>query len=130
MSNKQNGNNFEQEFAETLEKAGYWVYVMPTKQGQPADIVAAKNGKLMLVDCKDCKGNKFMLSRIESNQITTATFFESKGNREYYFAIKISDKVYLVHMRFLVKAMLTGLKSLDAMTLGNFAERVFNVSIK
>ena len=69
MNNKQAGNEFEREFCEILSKNGFWVHNMANrKNGQPADVIAAKDGLAYLFDCKDCANDVFQLSRIEENQ--------------------------------------------------------------
>ena len=46
MINKKLGNDFEQELCQILADAGYWVHNFANrKNGQPADIIAVKNGK-------------------------------------------------------------------------------------
>ena len=69
MSNKKIGNGFEAEFCEKLFQNGYWVHnLAQNAAGQPADVVAVKNGVPYLIDCKVCSGKVFSVSRIEDNQ--------------------------------------------------------------
>ena len=70
QSNKKIGNDFEREFAELLFEHGFWVHVFAqNKDGQPADIIAVKNKKAYLIDCKVCSTKKgFDISRMEENQ--------------------------------------------------------------
>lgn len=57
MSNKKIGNGFEAEFCEKLFQNGYWVHnLAQNAAGQPADVVAVKNGVPYLIDCKVCSG--------------------------------------------------------------------------
>ena len=52
-SNKKNGNHFEEEFCELLALHGFWAHNMAQNQvGQPADVIAVKNGIPVLIDCK------------------------------------------------------------------------------
>ena len=68
-SNKKNGNRFEEEFCKLLAEHGFWAHNMAQNQvGQPADVIAVKNGIPILIDCKECETNRFPLSRIEGNQ--------------------------------------------------------------
>ena len=67
MSNKKIGNGFEAEFCEKLFQNGYWVHnLSQNAAGQPADVVAVKNGVPYLIDCKVCSGKVFSVSRIIS----------------------------------------------------------------
>lgn len=49
ISNKSIGNNFETEFCELLAKNGFWAHNLAQNQtGQPADIIAVKNGMAVI----------------------------------------------------------------------------------
>jgi len=97
MNNKNTGNNFERDFANLLYNRGWWVYVLPTKQGQPCDIIAIRGNETALIDCKVCHGNKFNLSRIEENQKNAAELLKTRSpESDYYFAIKVNDVVFMV----------------------------------
>ena len=53
MSNKKIGNDFEAELCEMLSLYGFWCHNLAVKsEGQPADVIAARNGKAYLIDCK------------------------------------------------------------------------------
>lgn len=70
MNNRKTGNSFEAEFCEKLFQNGYWVHnLAQNAAGQPADVVAVKNGVPYLIDCKVCSGKVFSVSRIK-NTIT------------------------------------------------------------
>lgn len=98
MSNKSEGNNFERIFCETLFKYGFWVHNMAqNKAGQPADIIAVKNKKAYLIDCKECKNNIFPFSRIESNQHTAMKLWKYSGNGHGVFALRLNDgRIYMI----------------------------------
>lgn len=96
-TNKKIGNDFEIEFCEMLYKEGFWVHNLAMNQaGQPADVIAVKNGKAHLIDCKVCTGKKFTLSRIEENQHLAMDLWWERGNGYGWFAIKIEDNIYMV----------------------------------
>jgi Holliday junction resolvase len=96
-TNKKIGNDFEREFCEMLYKEGFWVHLLCQNQaGQPADVIAVKNGKAHLIDCKVCTGNKFVLSRVEENQHFAMDLWCERGNGFGLFAIKMEDKIYMV----------------------------------
>ena len=93
MSNRASGNRFEQEFAEILSKAGFWVHVMQqNKAGQPADIIAVKGSFHTLIDCKVCENGFFAFERVEDNQKFAMRMFQQKGNELCYFALKLPDE--------------------------------------
>lgn len=98
MSNKQIGNSFEQEFAKFLSEHGFYAHVIAQRsEGQPADIIAAKNKKPYLIDCKVCSTDRgFDLSRIEENQDLAMELWKDCGNGEGWFAVKLSDQVYMI----------------------------------
>ena len=65
MTNKKAGNLFEQEFCEILFENGFWVHnLAQNASGQPADVIAVKKGRALLIDCKVCDTNGFSFSRI------------------------------------------------------------------
>lgn len=82
-----------------LAEHGFWAHNMAQNQvGQPADVIAVKNGIPILIDCKECETNRFPLSRIEGNQEGAMTRWEQTGNEHCYFAMKLRDgSIYMVH---------------------------------
>lgn len=87
MTNKKIGNAFEQETAELLRANGFWCKILPTGQGQPCDIVAARNNVAYFFECKHVEGKYFDRSRIEANQSTASKYIASCGNTHYYLVI-------------------------------------------
>ena len=82
MSNKSAGTMFEREFAGKLAKNRFWVHrFQDNKNGQPCDVIAARNGKTYLFDCKDCAG-AFQLSRVEENQYNVFVSPDRKQPRD------------------------------------------------
>ena len=99
MNNKKLGTNFEKEMVEILSKKGYWVTMLTPKQhvgSQPADLIAIKDNKPILIDCKTCKKHSFPISRIEQNQWNASKKFLKCGNTEYYIAIKCEENIYMI----------------------------------
>ena len=116
MSNKSTGNSFENEFAQKLSQYGFWVYVTINKAGgQPADVIAAKDSRAYLIDCKVCEKDIFPLSRIEENQYNAMMlFYKCNNDRGCFFAMKFSDdSVYLCPSSALFLAAENGIKSLS-----------------
>lgn len=97
MSNKKTGNSFESEFCDRLFQKGYWVHNMAQNaSGQPADVIAVKNGLAHLIDCKVCSNNKFPFSRVEENQDLSMTLWEKCGNGQGWFALLLEDEVFMI----------------------------------
>ena len=95
--NKKLGNDFEKELSEILYDAGYWVHLLnQNKNGQPADIIAVKNGGAYLIDAKVCTLGVFTFSRIEENQRYAMDTWIISGNIDPYFAVKCKDEIYMV----------------------------------
>ena len=96
MTNKKLGNDFEAKFCEDLFLHGYWVHNMAQNaSGQPADVIAVKDGKAFLIDCKVCSGKGFAISRMEENQDLAMELWEACGNSAGWFAILVDEVVYM-----------------------------------
>lgn len=95
--NKRLGNSFEAEFCQMLAENGFWAHnLTQNSAGQPADVIAVKNGVAHLIDCKLCTGNSFSVSRIEENQRYAMHLWSECGNGLGWFAIRINGMVYMV----------------------------------
>lgn len=110
MSNKKLGNSFETEFCEILSMYGFWVHNMAQNSaGQPADVIAARNGKSYLIDCKVCSTDKgFALSRIEDNQELAMSLWNECGNGQGWFAMKLPTGDIFMVPHFVIKAHQNG----------------------
>lgn len=98
MSNKKIGNNFEREFCEILSENGFWVHNLAQNQtGQPADVIAVRDGKAFLIDCKVCSTGRFQLKRIEENQQLAMEHWLDMGNDEVWFALKLDDNIVMIN---------------------------------
>ena len=96
-TNKKIGNDFESFFCELLFSNGFWVHNLAQNQaGQPADVIAVRNEKAFLIDCKDCIDDRFVLSRVEENQHLAMELWEQCGNGQGWFAIKIEGEIYMI----------------------------------
>lgn len=102
--NKDIGNTFELDFCNLMFSNGFWSHnFVSSHSGQPADTISSKNGKSILADCKVCKSNKFSLSRIEDNQLSSMTLWQSCGNGEGWFALQLTDKsIYMFTLNTLL----------------------------
>jgi Holliday junction resolvase len=116
MNNKRTGNKFEREFADYLKSQGYWVHLLtPNQNGQPADLIAMKDGISHLIDCKVCANGNFKLSRIEDNQWTAMGQFEKHSGKygRSHFALKIKNgEVYIISYSRMVDFKKNNIKSL------------------
>lgn len=102
MNNKKLGNCFEKEFTEILRKKGYWVTFLSPKQNigsQPCDLIAIKDDKPILIDCKTCKTKYFQINRIEQNQRQSFKRYTKCGNTKFILAIKYNNKIYEIDMK-------------------------------
>lgn len=97
VSNKKLGNDFEQEFCNILSSKGYWVHNFANrKNGQPADVIAAKDGKALLFDCKVCSNGYFDKGRIEVNQDMAMKKWLKCNKESAFFALKLKEGVYIL----------------------------------
>lgn len=113
-SNKKNGTNFEQEFKVLAGENGFWATMLNADQnGQPADIIMAKNGMAALIDCKDCKKGVFTLDRIEENQEYAMIKWLDAGNKYAGFALKTGEDIRIIDFPLLMILRDTGQKQLN-----------------
>lgn len=115
MSNKSTGTKFEREFAALLAKHWFWVHLFQdNKNGQPCDVIAAKDGTSYLFDCKDCQDGVFLLSRIEENQYNAMQLFDATGNGKGMFAIRFPEEgIYLIEYSKMKKLQDAGFKRIN-----------------
>lgn len=106
MSNKKLGNQFESELCEILSMYGFWCHnLAQNAAGQPADVIAVKNGKAYLIDCKVCSTDKgFALSRVEENQDLAMHLWNECGNGGGWFAMKLPTDDIIMVPHFIIKA--------------------------
>lgn len=106
MTNKKLGNSFEAEFCEILSGYGFWCHnLAQNAAGQPADVIAVRNGKAYLIDCKVCSTDKgFALNRMEENQDMAMSLWDECGNGQGWFAIKLPNDDIFMLPHFYIKA--------------------------
>lgn len=127
MINKKLGNSFEQELCEKLSEYGFWTHNLAmNKSGQPADIIAVRNKIAYLIDAKVVSSPRgFALSRVEDNQDLAMDLWNSKGNGQGWFALKVKDNVYFIS-HFCIKVYMVQQSKLsiaEIVTLGNPLEK-------
>lgn len=106
MTNKKIGNDFESDFCEILFKNGFWTHnLAQNASGQPADVIAARNGKTYLIDCKVCSNRGFALSRMEENQDLSMELWKDTGNGDGWFALKVEEEIVMIP-HFSIKALM------------------------
>ena len=125
MINKKLGNDFEQELCQILSDAGYWVHNFANrKNGQPADIIAVKNGKAYLIDAKECTREIFPLKRMEYNQELSMCLWIECGNIEPYFALKARNEIYMVDYTTVMDLIRKGKKQLNLEDMNKYGTRL------
>lgn len=102
--NKKIGNDFEAELCKILAEHGYWAHnFAQNKSGQPSDIIAAKDRRTALIDCKVCSDGVFRLDRMEENQRLAMKTWSECGNGSGWFALALPDQsIYMFMYEFLL----------------------------
>ena len=114
MTNKASGNKFEEELAQKLFEEGFWVHrLTQNSAGQPADIIAVKDGKAYLIDAKVCESDRFPLSRVEGNQRSSMVLWSESGNGAGWFAILMNGEVYMLSHFVILNTERLGEKSIE-----------------
>ena len=123
--NKKLGNDFEQELCQILADAGYWVHNFASKKtGQPADIIAVKNGKAYLIDAKVGMYEVFPFRRIEENQHLSMDMWIECGNITPYFALKARNEIYMVDYTTVIDLIRNGKKQLNLEDMNKYGTRL------
>lgn len=90
--NRRVGTGFEKQLCMSLFGYGFWAHnLAQNSQGQPFDIIAARNGKSYPIDCKDCAKDIFKMERIEENQSSAMFLWRETGNGEGWFALRMTN---------------------------------------
>ena len=90
--NRRVGTGFEKQLCMSLSGYGFWAHnLAQNSQGQPFDIIAARNGKSYPIDCKDCAKDIFKMERIEENQSSAMFLWRETGNGEGWFALRMMN---------------------------------------
>lgn len=122
-SNKSSGNKFEQDFAEFLDRNGFWCHVLQqNKSGQPADIIAVKGNYHCLIDCKEVSTDKgFVLTRAEENQRFAMKKFADRGKQVCWFAVKYPDgTIRMISINSVLMAEKQGVKAINELLSEQF----------
>lgn len=115
MSNIKEGWKFEDKLLEILGEHGFWASSFPKdKDGtQPADIIAVNRKGVHLIDAKDCKGARFVLHRMEDNQLSAMDMIAERANGRGWFALGYpGEKIYMVEKFKLRMLQDAGVKSI------------------
>lgn len=106
MNNKKLGTEFEEEVVTLLSQKGYWShFITPKRDGsQPFDVIASKDDKPLVGDCKTSAKKWFNISRLEDNQITAFELWLKRKNTRAYVFIKYEERVYAVPYLYLKEA--------------------------
>lgn len=91
-TNRKVGTNFERDLCLSLYGYGFWAHnLAQNRQGQPFDVIAARNGHTYPIDCKVCEKDIFRLDRIEENQHSAMRLWKQTGNGEGWFALLLAN---------------------------------------
>ena len=98
MNNKVLGTQFERKICEFISKMGYWVHFLsPDNRGaQPFDIIAVKNGRAVVGDCKTSSRKLFSISRLEDNQIMAFEKWAACGNEDPILFVLYDGVTYFI----------------------------------
>lgn len=122
---KKIGNAFEQSFARLLANNGFWVMRIPDdRQGQPFDIIAAKDGVSYAFECKTCQNGRFGLRRVEVNQRYAIKSYMDSGNSHAYFSFLYNNKIYIAK----AKEVLDAKKTIDIRTFMGIGDWIENTN--
>lgn len=107
--NRKVGTTFERDLCLSLSGYGFWCHnLAQNSQGQPFDVIAARNGKAHPIDCKACAKDIFKMERIEENQSSAMFLWRDTGNGEGWFAMKMTNgAVFLIAFSKLEELSLT-----------------------
>jgi Holliday junction resolvase len=96
--NRKVGTSFERKLCLILSEHGFWCHnLAQNSQGQPFDVIAARNGKTYPIDCKVCSNNLFKLERVEQNQASAMYVWWGTGNGDGWFALQLSSgEIYMI----------------------------------
>lgn len=99
LNNKKLGTDFENDFIQVLSNHGFWVHRMQdNRNGQPFDVIAARENKTFVFDCKNCKNDTFPLTRIEENQYNAMKLWKLCGNNEGLFVMNTSKGIRIISL--------------------------------
>ena len=98
MNNKRLGTEFEREVCDILNRDGWWVhFISPDARGaQPFDIIACRDARCIVADCKTSKDHIFRINRLEWNQILAFDKWIECGNKCPILIVKFGDCIKFV----------------------------------
>lgn len=113
--NRKVGTSFERDLCLSLSGCGFWAHnLAQNSQGQPFDVIAARNGVSYPIDCKDCAKDIFKLERVEENQASAMALWKETGNGDSWFALRLMDgAIYFVSFFFIESCRVAGIKQLS-----------------
>ncbi|ENN96109.1 resolvase, Holliday junction-type [Methanocaldococcus villosus KIN24-T80] len=85
------GSSFERKLKELLEKEGFAVIRSAGSKG--IDLIAGKNGKILIFECKSSNKNRFYINREDVEKLIK--FSEIFGGKPY-LAVKMQRKIFFI----------------------------------
>lgn len=121
------GKQFERLFCVLLQKSGYWALnISKDERGaQPFDVIAMKDGMVVVTDCKVCTSLSFPMSRVEENQWMSFDMVSKKTLAKVGLSVYHDGDVLWISYGNLLKAKNSGKKSVNL----SFAPILFGRSI-
>jgi hypothetical protein len=102
------------EFAELMYSRGWWAHrITDNLNGQPSDVMIARNNITVLVDCKVCENRTFPFDRIEYNQEYSMGLWKFAGNSHAVFALKVAGEIRIMNYATLMTAKYQGTKQFN-----------------
>lgn len=127
-SNKKIGNNSEEIVAVALQKQNYWVLrIPPNSNGQPADIIAIRNGVPYLLEIKHVEGKSFKLSRIEPNQIHALNYFELFGGKSWVIFVLDDNSMYMLSWKSVEMMILNNWRKIEREYIKEIGNEIKNI---
>lgn len=91
QSNKKIGNKLEDDVCKVFGQFQWWcTNLAQGRTGQPADIIATRNGNAVLLDAKHCQSRYFDTRRMEPNQVYSMTRWLETYNGYCGFVLEFS----------------------------------------
>ena len=124
MHNSKLGKLFEERFTQYLYAQGYWVtFLERNRRGQqPFDFIGAKDGNVIVGDCKTCKAKYISIKRLEFDQIASFEKYLKRGNSNCIIAVEHNNNIYkvdYVKLKELEKIYFADTKNCTLLDVGN-----------
>jgi len=125
---KKIGNETEQRVVALFMMDNWWVHLFAyNSAGQPCDIIALKDDKSILADVKHCDNEKFVLSRIESNQESCFRYASECGVRHCGFIIAYDIGLYWLGFDDVIELKKANMKAISVHLLPKLCDALKDI---